>query len=482
MILLVAIVTGALVTSVLPAQITDRIGAAVCRVPGEDCGPDRTTASQSDDPGAERGEAEGPAGRGQADAPGGDAAETPAGDGEEGKGDYWSCGWFGQTACDMVQGFGRGAKEAFDGAAGTACLIHICSHSGFKHSWGGVKQLFTDPGDSLKAMWDDSTKGIREDWKNGHEASAMTRTIPSVFGMIFGGKGLNKLGDLAKARKAAKADPHAAKTASESAKAAVRRAEDAAAKFDIKGAEAALKEAEKHLRDAEKATKRSPTNQNLYDTAVARERVAHARTALVDARVRSIMVKTAVGRQAQKILDRYKPNVVYRRGGGGFYTSSNNTIYIDTRWSQNRQAVVLIHEASHVEFQHTGRTVNGRARELSRSDYVEGMLREEAHGRVLEVEANRELREQGLKIPRNTHESIYEDAYERAVKAADQESKDHGWPPMDQVERSQIGKRAGTKAILDEYRAGRVRPSIATDQPYTEYYGAAWDRINGTAP
>lgn len=76
-------------------------------------------------------------------------------------------------------------------------------------------------------------------------------------------------------------------------------------------------------------------------------------------------------------------------------------------------------------------------------------------------------------------ERTYKKAYKKAVEAAEKETKEHQWPPLSEIEKYQIGKRAGAEAIRKEFRAGRVLNSV-TGKPYTDYYGNAWDRGNGS--
>ncbi|TDD79605.1 hypothetical protein E1293_22940 [Actinomadura darangshiensis] len=100
---------------------------------------------------------------------------------------------------NFFKGAGLGVWDAgvgiFEGGAFVACLAHICSHDGFKSNWGGLKQLVTNPKDSLKAIWDDATKHCRKFTDDAEEAG---RCTTNIIGSIVGGKGLNKLNKLKK--------------------------------------------------------------------------------------------------------------------------------------------------------------------------------------------------------------------------------------------------------------------------------------------
>jgi ribosomal-protein-alanine N-acetyltransferase len=59
----------------------------------------------------------------------------------------------------------------------------------------------TNPWTTATTIWDQTTKPIRDDWSNGHKVRGTFRTIPTILGFVFLGKGLSKLGELAKAGK-----------------------------------------------------------------------------------------------------------------------------------------------------------------------------------------------------------------------------------------------------------------------------------------
>lgn len=65
-------------------------------------------------------------------------------------------------------------------------------------TWEGIKQLFTDPVGSLGAIWDGIKDPIVDDWNNGNYGEAIGRGIFSIAEVVFGGKGLTKLGKVGK--------------------------------------------------------------------------------------------------------------------------------------------------------------------------------------------------------------------------------------------------------------------------------------------
>ncbi|MBC6458962.1 hypothetical protein [Actinomadura sp. HBU206391] len=194
--LLVVTVVTALVMSRVPGGVTDHIQDAVCRVGDAECADPRPGADVG--PGAEPvdGSLVEP-GAGVDDRRDAETAYVPSGPPPDGAASpdepadtYWSCGW-GQEFCDFGQGIYRGTWDivtgTWDGVTFIGCLVHICSHGAFKDGWSGIGSLFTtNPIDTLKSMWDDSTKDIREDWNNDHHGTAAGRAVPAVLGMVGG--------------------------------------------------------------------------------------------------------------------------------------------------------------------------------------------------------------------------------------------------------------------------------------------------------
>lgn len=73
----------------------------------------------------------------------------------------------------------------------------------------GIGQLFTNPGEAFPAMWDAIKGPIEDDWKQGNQGEAIGRGIFGVAEVIFGAKGLTKVGKVGTSGKAADAVPDA---------------------------------------------------------------------------------------------------------------------------------------------------------------------------------------------------------------------------------------------------------------------------------
>lgn len=62
----------------------------------------------------------------------------------------------------------------------------------------GVGQLITNPDEAFPAMWDAIKQPIEDDWKNGNHGEAIGRGLFGAAEVIFGAKGLTKLGKAGK--------------------------------------------------------------------------------------------------------------------------------------------------------------------------------------------------------------------------------------------------------------------------------------------
>jgi hypothetical protein len=377
--------------------------------------------------------------------------------------------------------------DLWDGVTFAGCLVHLCSHDAFKENWSGIGALFTtNPLTTLKTIWDESTKNVRDDWNNGHQVRAVFRAVPTVLGAVFGGKGLTKLKNLKdlkglkNSKRGGNGTPDPPKTADEAA----QRAEQAARTGDVPEAKKSLKDARSRLKEAEKEARKNPTQANKDSVKAAREAVDRAKNAVVDAGFRRILMQTPEGRWANDVINRNNVKVTYTKKGGSYFMPNDNRIVIsfETGRTPEHHAMVLVHEATHADFQHLGTKVNPWTPYVTKKVYVDSMLAEEAEAVFREVKFARELRAQGVKVPdRGNLDGVYDKAYKNAVDAAEDNARKTGRPPLSDMEKRHIGEQAASQAIEREFKAGRVSTST-TGEPYTDYYGNAWDQFHGQHP
>ncbi|MFC4565525.1 ADP-ribosyltransferase [Nocardiopsis mangrovi] len=223
-IFLVAAITAGVVFSGIPSRAGTLLGGAVDAV-GAAAGPDAADAERGPSvPSAASGGAADP-GAGDQDPAGtgtgpahGDVAEVVGGP-WEGNGDHpawwddegswgtpsedmplfgfqdrggytWDCGRIVDFACKLGGGLTRGGLETFEGVADGACLLHLCSHSGFRNNWSatfdGVAHVFTqNPLTTAREMWDGFTEPFEETGQRGGFWQNGGYSIAGVFGGLL---------------------------------------------------------------------------------------------------------------------------------------------------------------------------------------------------------------------------------------------------------------------------------------------------------
>lgn len=129
----------------------------------------------------------------------------------------------------------------------------------------------------------------------------------------------------------------------------------------------------------------------------------------------------------------------------------------------------VIHETNHMVAEKTGTTPDPT--KVSREEYVQGMLREEADGTAQALEARRELEARGAapQGPAPELEKPYRDAYDSTL--ASQQAAGAGLEDAQAAARS-----AGRDAVLQAYQDGSAVTSV-DGQSYRDYYSKAWDDV-----
>ncbi|PSK96275.1 hypothetical protein CLV63_112158 [Murinocardiopsis flavida] len=221
-IVLVAAILAGLIMAGVPASVTPAVDDALCALTGgPECDePDPGAPQQANEAGAHPAKApvdddwqvpldelpSAKSGAGKDGGDGGDSGEDkgmwrPPEDEEwfefDDRGDYnWDCGKVFDVACKIGGGFSAGGRDIFDGAASAACLVHICSHSGFKDTWGGATQIFKQsPITTGKQMWKGLTDPLKEDWRKGGPGKAISHGVPAAVGGLLKPFKLLKDGD-----------------------------------------------------------------------------------------------------------------------------------------------------------------------------------------------------------------------------------------------------------------------------------------------
>ena len=188
------------------------------------------------------------------------------------------------------------------------------------------------------------------------------------------------------------------------------------------------------------------------------------------------------------MIDRYGTGIVFTRGGGGYYDPRSNTITLDENFTFEQTVLTLVHEANHVDADHSGAGSGRKVMLLSRANFVNDMLTEEATGDLLAAMVAEELAgvivpAQGAGYSKAALDSFQGKAYlagrQQGISAL--LAKQPGASP-DAVFRAGVeGARA---AMIQEFRNGSLRPSTGASLNYVLYYGTFWDknRSNRSGP
>ena len=181
--------------------------------------------------------------------------------------------------------------------------------------------------------------------------------------------------------------------------------------------------------------------------------------------MRNLLNQTPTGRNAMYVYDRDNVQFVDGVAGqGNFFTppdgkGGGNTVTIDPK--DQTAACSLVHEMNHADVQHSGLTPDPT--KMSKADYVNAAMREDAHGEVLAQKEHNELAaagdpEAGERMPATG--GVYNAA---AQRGADDYKAAH--PDATQDEIDAAGEKAGEDRVFKSYQDGKVTQS--TNDPVT---------------
>ena len=198
-------------------------------------------------------------------------------------------------------------------------------------------------------------------------------------------------------------------------------------------------------------------------------------------KIRSVLAQTPTGQQALAIIDRYNVSIGFVAGSKGYFSPGENKITLGRDYDIPTAALVLVHEANHTKAHNDGSGVNtyDEALQLSREQYILGMITEEATADLLRLQTFEELN----RLPRD--QQIYDystlgvsnwDAYRRgrqqgidALLALN--------PRASPDELASAGAQGGLQAMIAEFYTGNVITST-TGESYLTFYGKYWDAVH----
>ncbi|MEU5880331.1 hypothetical protein [Spirillospora sp. NPDC047279] len=188
----------------------------------------------------------------------------------------------------------------------------------------------------------------------------------------------------------------------------------------------------------------------------------------------AVLGETQLGRDALRWVRENGVRVVYRAGGGSYYSSGENTFYIDTNQSPEERANTFVHEVNHAQSPDFP-----DADDMEKDEFVRRSIDEETEGTVEAILNNQQLqRARGPgQVPDTLLQGEYQDAYDKAIRDENAARARNQRPPLTPEQERELGQRAGTDRVRQAFQNGEVITS--TDQkPYSDYYGDQWEDAN----
>jgi hypothetical protein len=185
--------------------------------------------------------------------------------------------------------------------------------------------------------------------------------------------------------------------------------------------------------------------------------------------IKQIMAASQTGREALATLGEHQVKIGFDATGGSVYDPNTNSILIDSNESDARAALALVHELHHARYEKEGRAANVMT--LSREEYINKGVEEEAEGTVKSIEAKIELEGTTIDVSQTAYpfEAEYRAAYQHAVDAARLQD-----PAAAEDDLKQIGRAAGLARVVQGYMDGEFTGS-RSGKTYPELLGEHWD-------
>jgi hypothetical protein len=112
--------------------------------------------------------------------------------------------------------------------------------------------------------------------------------------------------------------------------------------------------------------------------------------------IKALLKSIPTGREALHLMEKYRVIVDFQRGGGTWYNWSSNMMVIDSNKDFIEASFSLVHEMTHASRHHQGMWAHLDA--VSRQEYIEQLVEEEAEGDIRAVEAKLELEAIGVPV------------------------------------------------------------------------------------
>ncbi|MQY03875.1 hypothetical protein [Actinomadura macrotermitis] len=184
--------------------------------------------------------------------------------------------------------------------------------------------------------------------------------------------------------------------------------------------------------------------------------------------------ETQIGRDALKWVHDNGIKVVYRKGGGSYWSDEDKVFYVDTNQSPENRANTFVHEVNHAKHRN-----EPDPKKMKKEEYVDKALDEETQGTVDAILNNQQLQqERGNGTPPATLlQNEYETASRNAINAENAARAKAQRPPLSPEEERKIGADAGRQRVKQAFQNGEVVSSV-DGHTYPQNYGDSWDDAN----
>lgn len=186
----------------------------------------------------------------------------------------------------------------------------------------------------------------------------------------------------------------------------------------------------------------------------------------------TVLNQSATGSYLLGLKETYRITVKFEAGHGSTFNQDTERILLDANHDVVKAGLYFAHEMHHARTLYEGKKADLRSE--SRQSYIDKKLKEEAEGMVASIRVKIELEEIGADVTdiilplEDTYRQAYQEAAYRAGLSA---------PSLSPQELDVIGIAAGEQALFDAFASGEIRTSN-THEPYTDYYGDAWDEVH----
>lgn len=185
--------------------------------------------------------------------------------------------------------------------------------------------------------------------------------------------------------------------------------------------------------------------------------------------IQAILDTIPTGKEALSIWKGFEVKVKFEGGSGSAFRRNANLVLMDSDNSPLDAALIFVHEMVHAQHVHEG--VTAEAQSLSRGEYVQKRLEEEAEAEAKSIKAKIELSRLGIDV--SNVQSLFEQSYVGTfkVEVAIQKARH---PQFSNEDLDRLGEEIAKKSIVTALRLEKAVTS-RDGKSYAAFYGSLWD-------